>query len=81
MEREHTYIMRNGELEHVWQFRIVTNGFNHYLYVRGTETEVREYIESEYPEAHESAYRHAVTDEELEMIGRLHMTVYIAPQK
>lgn len=79
MEREHTYIMRGGEIEHVWEYRIVVNGFNTYLYCRGTETEVREYIEGEYP--HEKSWHHALNDNEVEMLGRLHITVYIAPQK
>lgn len=79
MERKSFYIMRNGEIEHVWEYKIVTNGFNHYLYCRGTESEVREYIESEFP--HDKSWHHAMTDEEVEMLGRLHITIYCAPQK
>ena len=51
MTRNKIYLIRNGELEHVWQICIYTNFFNHYLYVRGTETEVIEYIRTEFPEA------------------------------
>lgn len=80
MERKSYYVMRHNELEHVWELRIVTHGFNHYLYVRGTDSEVREYIASEFPEAHEHGYRHALSESEVEMLGRLHITVYIAPE-
>ena len=81
MEREHTYIMRNGELEHVWEYRIVKNGFNVYLYCRGTESEVRDYIETEYPDAAAKSWHHAMSEAEVEMLGKLHITVYIAPKK
>ena len=79
MERQHTYIMRNNEIEHVWEYKIIVHGFNTYLYCRGTESEVREYIETEYP--HEKSWHHAMSDSEVEMLGKLHITVYIAPQK
>ena len=79
MERNNfTYIMRNGEIEHIWQYRIIVNGFDTYLYVRGTESEVRDYIESEYP--HDKSWHHALTEKEVEMIGKLCLTVYIAPK-
>lgn len=74
------YIMRNGELEHVWEYRILKHGFNTYLYCRGTESEVREYIEHEYPDAAVASWHHALSDEEVEMLGKLHITIYIAPQ-
>lgn len=78
MEHKHIYIMRRGEIEHVWEYRITDHGFNAYLYCRGTESEVREYIEKEYP--HEHSWHHALTDAEVEMLGKLHITVYIAPE-
>ena len=80
MERKHTYILRNGEIEHVWQYKIDTHGFEHYLYCRGTESEVREYIENEFPEAGVKSWHHAMTEAEVEMLGKLHITVYIAPE-
>lgn len=73
------FIVRNGEIEHVWEFRIVKNGFNTYLYCRGTETEVRDYINSEYP--HDKGFIHAMTDDEVEMLNKLRLTIYIAPKK
>jgi len=81
MERKHTYIMRNGEIEHVWQYKVIQHGFNTYVYCRGTESEVRDYIESEYPEAGEKSWHHAMSDEEVEMLAKLHTTIYIAPEK
>ena len=79
--REHTYILRNGELEHVWEYKIIQHGFNSYVYCRGTESEVREYIEGEYPEAAQKSWHHAMTEAEVEMLGKLHITIYLAPQK
>lgn len=73
------YIIRNGEIEHVWQYRAIVNGFNTYLYIRGTESEMRDYINSEYPNL--NGYTHALTNNEIELINKLHLTIYIAPKK
>ena len=72
------YIERHGEVELVWKYRIVQHGFDTFLFCRGTESEVREYIESEYP--HDRGSHRAVTEEELAMIEALKLTVYIAPK-
>lgn len=77
--RDSFYIVRHGEIEQVWRFRIVVNGFNTYLFVRGTETEAREYVNSEYP--HEAGSHVAMSEKELEAIGELGITIYIAPRK
>ena len=79
MEREHFYIIRNGELEHVWEYKISQHEFNTYIYCRGTESEVCDYIESEYPEASNKSWHHAMTEEEVELLGKLNITIYIAP--
>lgn len=79
-ERNHIYIIRNGEIEHVWEYKIETHRFNHYLYCRGTESEVREYIEKEFPEAGVKSWHHALTEAELEAVGKLHLTIYCAPE-
>lgn len=79
MERECIYVMRHNELEQVWQYKFSTNGFNHFLYCRGTESEVREYIESEFPLS--NSVHHALNEKEIEMLGRLNITIYIAPRK
>ena len=78
MERKSIYITRNGEIEHVWRFNTIVNGFETYLFIRGTYSEVRAYIESEYP--HSMGRHHACDSEELEMIGELRMKIYDAPQ-
>ena len=74
------YVIRNNEIEHVWEYRIINHGFNVYLYCRGTEREVREYIESEYPEAERKSWHHALTDEEVNLVKKLGLTIYIAPK-
>lgn len=73
-----TYIVRNGEIEHVWVYKIQAHRFETYLYCEGTETEVREYIESEYP--HDEAWYHALTDSEVEMIRKFGCKIYCAPK-
>lgn len=75
------FIVRNGEIEHVWKYRVIQHGFNTYVFCRGTSTEVAEYIESEYPEAGVQSWHHALSDAEVEMLQQLGLTVYIAPQK
>lgn len=79
MDRKTVYIVRNNQIEHVWQFRIVTNFFNTFLYVRGTESEVVDYINSEFPDW-QGSYT-AMSESEYAAIDRLGMSVYIAPQK
>ena len=80
MERYIVYPMRNNEMERVWEYEINTNGFKHYWYCRGTDTEVQEYIKTEFPEAYERAWRHACSEKVVEMLGELHIKIYIAPQ-
>ena len=71
-------IERNGEIEQVWHFRPVVNGFETSLFVRGTYSEARDYFDSEFPYG---TGRHvAVTEAELAMIQALKMKVYIAPK-
>ena len=73
------YVIRKGELEHVWRFNIEIHGFETYLFIRGTESEVKAYITSEYPEA--TAYRYsACTDTEMEALQMLKAKIYIAPE-
>ena len=73
-------IVRNGEVEQVWEYRIVQHGFNSYLFCRGTGSEVADYIESEFPEAGKKSWHHALSDNEVEMVKKLGFTVYIAPK-
>lgn len=78
MKREMMYVVRNGELEHIWQFRFTVNGFDTFLYVRGTQSEVMAYLDSEYPER--CGLAHALSEEQVNMVGRLGCPVYIAPK-
>lgn len=73
-------IVRNGEVEQVWEYRIVQHGFNSYLFCRGTGSEVAAYIESEFPEAGKKSWHHALTYSEVDMIKKLGFSVYIAPK-
>lgn len=73
-------IVRNGEVEQVWEYRIIQHGFNSYLFCRGTGSEVADYIESEFPEAGKKSWHHALSDNEVEMVKKLGFTVYIAPK-
>lgn len=73
-------IVRNGEIEQVWEYRIIQHGFNSYLFCRGTGSEVAAYIESEFPEAGKKSWHHALTDNEVDMIKKLGFSVYIAPK-
>lgn len=71
-------IVRNGEIEHIWKYRIVQNGFETLLFVRGTETEVREYLRTEYP--HDKGWHSGCTDAEVQAARALGAKIYIAPQ-
>ena len=73
-------IVRNGEIEQVWEYRIIQHGFNSYLFCRGTGSEVAAYIESEFQEAGKKSWHHALTDNEVDMIKKLGFSVYIAPK-
>ena len=74
------YIVRNGEIEQVWKYRVIQHGFNTYVFCRGTGSEVQKYIESEYPEAGENSWHNALSEAEVEMLQQLHLTIYIAPK-
>lgn len=72
------YIIRNNQIEHIWRFRTVKNGFEQMLFIRGTEDEAREYVEGEYGNY---TWYSACTDKETEAIATLGAKVYLAPQK
>lgn len=71
------YPIRNGLLEEVWELKMEINGFNTYLYIRGTEQEMREYADSELP--YDYSY-HGLSKNEMEEITKLHQQIYIAPK-
>lgn len=72
------YIERNGQFERVWKLRVNVNGFDTFVFCRGTENEMRAYMDDEFPRGF--SY-HAITDAEYNMVvSALKMTVYIAPK-
>ena len=77
------YVTRPGrfspeELVLVWDFCLELHGFKVHVYVRGTETEAVDYIESEFSE--DWARYHALSPEEVDMLGHLDTVIYIAPE-
>lgn len=73
-------IIRNGQPQQIWQFRIVNHYFNTALFVLGTHDEVRDYIDSEIPNW-EGSYS-AISEEDYNLITRyINVTLYIAPKK
>ena len=71
-------VLRNGYQERVWRIKYVYNMFDCYMFIKGTEPEMQDYIESEMP--YVGAYRALNPDEEA-MIERLEIKVYLAPKK
>ena len=71
------YIVRKNQIERVWQVRYKENGFEYSLFIRGTEAEMQCYMDSEM-EFVGSYY--AINDAEIEMVKKLGMKIYIAPQ-
>lgn len=71
------YIERNGYLERVWQIEYETNWFRFFILVRGTEPEMRNYMEAEM--GYVGRY-HAMTDHELDCADALGIKVYLAPK-
>ena len=76
---EKKLIERKGQVEHVWQVRIRLNGFETCIMVRGTERELRDYIDSEINHGKVVWYCGA-TDAEVEAANALRIPIYIAPQ-
>ena len=74
------YVVRNGEPELVYVYRIIQHGFNSYLFCRGTGSEVAAYVESEFPEAGKKSWHHALSDNEVDMVKKLGFTIYLAPK-
>ena len=64
-------------VEHVWRVTYKTNGFEFALYIRGTEPEMQDYMESEM--GYVGGYV-AMTNEEIDFLKRLRTKIYIAPQ-
>ena len=71
------YPVRNGLMERVWEFALDINKFKTYLYIRGTEQEVVEYVESE---LNYNYHYHAIDEDDVWEIKKLRQKIYIAPQ-
>lgn len=70
-------ISRNGYIERVWRIKYIYNKFNCYLFIRGTEPEMQNYMESEMP--YVGSYK-ALEPSDVSMIEELGIEIYIAPQ-
>lgn len=72
--------VRQGLMERVWELSgsMVINGFemNTTLYVRGTENEMRTYMESESP--FKFGYHYSAVD--FETVKKITNKIYLAPQ-
>ena len=71
------YIERNGEVELVWKVTYMNIYFEQVIFVRGTETEMRNYLESEM--GYVGKY-HACSAAEIDAIDVLNLNIYIAPK-
>lgn len=70
-------IVRNNQIELVWRVEYNNKHFKQVIFVRGTEDEVRDYMESEF--GFMGKY-HACADKEVDAIETLRMPIYIAPK-
>jgi len=70
-------VVRKTGVEHIWRIKYTDRGFDYHIYVRGTESEVRAYMECEM--GHMGAYT-ALTDKEKEAVALLKCPIYLAPQ-
>lgn len=71
------FVVRHNQLEHVWKVVYENNYFEQPIFVRGTEDEMREYMESEF--GYVGKY-HACNDQQVDYINKLRLKIYIAPQ-
>ena len=72
------YIERNGEIEQVWQIEYENRQlFKYKIFVRGTYSEMRKYIDSEMGVTGKHS---ACTKSEIRAINDLHIPIYIAPK-
>ena len=71
------YIIRNDEIEQVWRVEYEHKLFKQLILVRGTESEMQEYMNSEM--GYVGSYR-ACTDREIDSAKFLRIPIYIAPK-
>lgn len=70
-------IERDGYLEQIWQIEYSIHGFEYKLFIRGTEPEVHNYMDSEM--GYMGGYS-SCTDREIEAVKLLKLPIYIAPE-
>ena len=70
-------LVRNNQVEQIWQVQYEENGFKYYIYIRGTADEMYEYLDSEMGFV---GQHHALDEKEKEALRILKAKVYIAPQ-
>ena len=71
------YVVRRNQVERVWKINYTKNGFRWPIFIRGTEDEMRDYLESEM--GYVGSY-HALTKQEEDAVYQLQLTVYLAPR-
>lgn len=71
------YVVRNNQVEQVWRIEYENKMFQQIILVRGTEDEVREYMDSEM--GFMGKY-HALTESEIQAAHKLDIKIYIAPK-
>lgn len=71
------FIIRHGYIEHVWRYRFEINGFETFVLIRGTEPEMRDYI-NEIP--YDNGYITALRDDEIKAAKTMGMKIYCAPE-
>ena len=69
------YITRNGYLEEVWKVKYVIKGFAVCIFIRGTEPEMHDYLNSEM--GYVGSY-HACSASEFDAITDLQLPIYLA---
>ena len=71
------YMVRNNQIEEVWRVEYSNKFFQQVVFIRGTEAEMRAYMESEF--GYVGRY-HACTFHELDAIETLGLKIYLAPE-
>lgn len=70
-------VVRNNQVEQIWQVQYDENGFKYYIYIRGTADEMYDYLNSEMGFV---GQHHALSDKEKDALWILKAKVYIAPE-
>lgn len=70
-------IVRNNQVEQIWQVEYDENGFKYHIYIRGTADEMYDYLNSEMGFV---GRHHALSDKEKDALHILNAKVYIAPE-